>query len=191
MSDYWETRYQKGGSSGSGSVGLSRLIKWRTINKHVDIKKSSVIDVGCGDLSFWKGKTCRDYTGIEMSPTRYKENVDLRPDFKFINSNAADYQNIKKADVVFCFDMLFHIMDDGDYLKILENVVKYSNGHIFVYTWYKNPFGDVVDDGEYQKYRNFDNYINVFQENGFKLLEVKKSPKFINPFGAMWVFKKV
>lgn len=190
MADYWENGYQEGGNSGSGSIGWSRRIKWRTINKHVDIKKSSVVDVGCGDLSFWKGKACRDYTGIEMSPTRYEKNIMLRQDFNFINANAAVYQDIPKADVVFCFDMLFHIMDDLDYLKILENLVKYSNKYIFVYTWHKNPLEPRTDDGEYQKYRNFDNYINAFQENGFKLLEIKKSPKFVNPFGAMWIFKK-
>ena len=191
ITDYWETLYRNGGVSGSGSVGLSRLFKWRTVNKHVNVKKSSVIDVGCGDLTFWKRKTCADYTGIEMSTTRYNLNKELRPDFKFINSNAAKYQNIKKADVVFCFDMLFHIMDDEDYKTILENLTKYSNEYIFVYTWYRNPFDGKTDDGEYQKYRNFDDYVNTFLKRGFILKGVKKAPKCINPFGAMWIFKKV
>lgn len=86
--------------------------------------------------------------------------------------------------------MLFHIMDDTDYKKILDNLVKYSNKYIFVYTWHKNPFGSKTDDGEYQKYRNFDEYITGIQEKGFILIERRITPKFINPFGAMWVFKK-
>ncbi len=61
---YWEELYKKGGSSGEGSIGESR--KWETIDKYVK-SVDDVIDVVCGDRSFWEGTNFPDhYTGIEL-----------------------------------------------------------------------------------------------------------------------------
>jgi len=55
--DYWERHYSKGGSSGPGSIGNYRSWKWNTI---LEFENSidDVIDIGCGDLSFWEGRNC-------------------------------------------------------------------------------------------------------------------------------------
>lgn len=60
---YWETRYGRGGTSGSGSIGVGRTWKWKVIGEMIrshspellesDDSLSKIIDVGCGDLSFW------------------------------------------------------------------------------------------------------------------------------------------
>ena len=44
-----------------------------------------------------------------------------------------------KGDIVFCHDMLFHILDEDVYLGIINNLLEYSNKYIFIFTWSKNP----------------------------------------------------
>jgi len=68
--NYWDNWYTRGGNSGEGSRGYYRIWKWHCIKKYVDIRNCSVIDVGCGDLDFWKEWDCKHYIGIDVSPTR-------------------------------------------------------------------------------------------------------------------------
>jgi hypothetical protein len=149
-----------------------------------------VIDVGCGDLNFWKYEDCNKYTGIDISPVRIERNRILKPNWNFICADASVDQSIS-AEVVFCFDILFHIMDDVSYDKILTNLMQYSTKYIFIYTWSVNPFSPRDTDGIYQKYRDFNLYPHTFEEAGFKLIDVEKSPYLIDKFGSMWIFKQV
>ena len=49
---YWEIHYHLGGTSGAGSVDKYRAWKWEAITTYLP-KVEHVVDVGCGDLSFW------------------------------------------------------------------------------------------------------------------------------------------
>jgi hypothetical protein len=43
-----------------------------------------VVDVGCGDLSLWEGRTCERYVGLDISPYVIRRNAEKRPDWAFI-----------------------------------------------------------------------------------------------------------
>jgi hypothetical protein len=110
--------------------------------------------------------------------------------------------------------MLFHILSDTIYEKILENLGYYSKRWIFIYTWCENPWnswqsrilgamvrlkkGRIHDawtmliegmntDGVYQKYRDFRNYVHILEKAGFYLIEIERPPN--NPAG-MYIFRK-
>jgi hypothetical protein len=213
---YWEQRYKKGGTSGEGSIGEYRKWKWEIIDKYVK-SIDGVIDVGCGDLSFWEGKDFPNhYTGIDISQTIIERNrKSMSPNLTFLCSPAEDYLNIGTATIVFCLDVLFHIMDDSIYEKILSNLTRYSNDWIFIFTWSKNPFSslqtrfsvaknnllqrkiksalghifDASSDGRYQKYRRFDTYFSIFEKAGFPLKAVERDEQ-VGKYGSMYVFKK-
>lgn len=188
--NYWDNWYTRGGNSGEGSRGYYRIWKWHCIKKYVDIHNCSVIDVGCGDLDFWKERDCKHYIGIDVSPTKIKINQKKKPTWNFICSDASEYHTLPPADVVFCHDMLFHIMDDGTYNGILNNLTRYSDKFIFIYTWLVNPLEPRTDDSRYQKYRDFNLYIPIFETAGFELVKMIPSPKIIDKYGAMWIFKR-
>lgn len=75
---YWENRYRKGGTSGAGSTGEYRKWKWGIIESYVG-NVDDVLDVGCGDLSFWEGRDCPKYLGLDISPTIIEKDRQLRP----------------------------------------------------------------------------------------------------------------
>ena len=138
MEEYWEERYASGSASGCGSIGPSRTWKWDIINCYLP-KIDRIIDVGCGDLSFWEGRSYKDYTGIDISKTIIERNREKRPKWNFIVSPAETYINGVTGECVFCLDTLFHIMDDGTFISILENLCYYSTKYIFIHTWFRNP----------------------------------------------------
>ena len=139
--DYWDHRYSSGGTSGCGSVGKPKEWKWRIIEESVpNISGSKVLDVGCGDLSFWDGRDCDSYVGIDFSKTVIEKNKKKRRKWHFIQANAEDFIPRLEMDVVFCFDVLFHIMDTDRFRAILHNLCRYSGRFIFIHTWWNNPF---------------------------------------------------
>lgn len=201
--EYWEMRYRKGGNSGAGSVGSIREWKWRVIEQYAG-EIDDVIDVGCGDLSFWKGRDCAKYFGLDASPTVIERDKRERPSWEFRVHRAEIPLEGIRARVVLCSDVLFHIMNDDDYKHILENICQYSREWLFVHTWSRNPFNLrwmlqsfrsqkklhlmwmlTGSDGEYQKFRHFENYLNIFDRAGFAL--IGKEGKGV---GTMYVFRQ-
>jgi len=193
---YWDQRYNKDGISGRGSRGAEREWRWDLINNYIP-SIDQVIDVGCGDLEFWKGKDCIDYTGIDFSEVIIQKNKEKRPDWKFINAPAEEYIEGIKAECVLCLGVLFHIMDDDAYQKILENLCKYSTKYIVIYTWVENPFSRINafkrnkiryvifpsnTDGRYQYFRSLDDSLHLLDNHGFELINMTQMPNKIGGF---------
>lgn len=205
----WDNHYKLGGNSGDPeSYKLSRDWKHNLLNKYYN-NGDSIIDVGCGDLQFWYGCPPPNYTGMDISQTITNKHTINFPNNKFICSNASINVNTK-SNIVICFDMLWHIIDDSEYINILKNIKSYSNKYIYIYTWCDNPFKlNIIDsikihiinllhgkktydntgDGEYQKYRDFSLYSKQIFEPEFKLIEIHKNN--IWKFGAMYIYQKI
>ena len=174
-----------GGRSGPGSVGRHRDWKWGVIGRYVpDIYVVSVIDVGCGDLSFWEGRDCAKYLGIDWSEFIIAQNQASRVGWDFLILPAEQYVPNIKATVVFCFDLLIHIEKGASFRKILENLCQYSKDLIFVFGW-EDSRGD---NGKTCFYHSIEKHMNVFQLAGFRLLATYK----FNPqlSGVIYVFRK-
>lgn len=210
---YWEGHYAAGGVSGEGSVGAIRQWKWDQIRSIVgDV--DDVVDVGCGDLSFWDDRLPPIYTGIDISETIVAKNRERHPEATFIVADAAVPQTVS-GRIVLCMDMLFHIMDDGTYRGILTNLGQYSREWVFVYTWHNNPFEDrnsrryvarklirkgrifssikaragSATDFDYQTYRRFEDYAPLITDQGFSHVETRSEPA-IERWGALYVFRR-
>jgi hypothetical protein len=182
--NYWDKRYADGGNSGCGSIGYLREWKWQTIHLFVN-PVTEVIDVGCGDLSFWDVTTLPDgYVGIDASEIIIKKNRANNPNLIFYHA---------KSPVVFCFDMLFHIMDDGIYQRTIENLCRMSSDYIFIYTWINNPLRKFwfieTDRDDYERFRDLNALNYITADNGFKGISVVRN-ELLDRFGAMLVFRK-
>ena len=207
--NYWDQRYASGGSSGGGSIGPLRDWKWGILELYLG-EVNHVIDYGCGDLSFWEGRTCSDYLGIDVSDEILRRNRSIRPEWKFLSTDALFACSILRKPIVLCFDVLFHIIPEDDFLRVLTNISSLSSEWIFVCTWLKNPFNfryffdlgrkekNLITvfkglkyvywknmDGVYQKYRPLSEYYDYFKE--FELLNIIPYP---NDIDGMYVFKR-
>jgi 2-polyprenyl-3-methyl-5-hydroxy-6-metoxy-1,4-benzoquinol methylase len=212
---YWDDRYGRGGTSGSGSVGSLRDWKWGIIETYVDPGTSSIIDYGCGDLSFWEGRDARQYVGLDISCKVIDADRKKRPEWEFYCIASGECPDIR-ADAVFCLDVLFHIMDDAEYRNILERLCRMAEKSIVIFTWDRNPFavsayrhgaqlnllrslrlgtflyslfGEMTSDYIYEKYRNVNDYLDIFRRYGYAITHSARTE--LNPFGSMYVFERI
>lgn len=191
MSDYWEKRYAAGGNSGNGSIGELRDWKWGIIKKYVD-PIHDVIDVGCGDMSFWENERVPNgYIGIDGSYSVIQKNREKYPNATFHYGNA-EFAIHDTAPVVFCFDMLFHVMEDTEYSEILYNLGKYTTEILFIYTWISNPIKKFyffsADRDEYERFHDPNEMCRILKSLGFFHPVVFTSK--LDAVGAMFVFRK-
>ena len=111
--------------------------KWSVIDRYVDAL-DDVMDVGCGDLSFWEGRDCQRYIGLDLSKSVLQANRRRRPRWSFICADAAQPLRVR-ARIVLCMDVLFHVLDESRYQAILRNLSAYTDQWLFVGTWNRNP----------------------------------------------------
>jgi len=199
--NYWDNHYSQNGVSGDGDTDPSRYWKMGILNEYGLKYDADVIDVGCGDMEFWKELPVKKYTGIDISPTIVRKNRGKYPKYQFFCADSSEPLKLN-ANYVTCFDMLFHIMDTTKYIMTLNNLTYYSNDMLFIYTWLKNPFDDfknrlfigqpfkknMVTDGKFQYYRDFNKYSIRYIEPYFDILDIRTDDRW--PYGAMFIYKR-
>lgn len=199
--NYWNDHYKKGGRSGEGDTDESRYWKMGILQENGVKYENSVIDVGCGDMEFWKEFPVSDYTGIDISQNIIEKNKFKYPKYKFYCSDSSIPHKIS-AQYVTCFDMLFHIMDTTKYIMTLANLVYYTQDKLFIYTWQKNPFDslknrmligkpfskNVVTDGKFQYYRDFNAYSIRYIEPHLEIISIETDDRW--PYGAMYIYER-
>jgi SAM-dependent methyltransferase len=95
------------------------------------IGAKSVLDLGCGDLT-WMGTISlkQDYMGADIVPSVIEATTARFPNHTFICADATR-DELPKADVVICREVLFHL-SFADGRRLLENVRR--SGAIYLLT---------------------------------------------------------
>ena len=109
--------------SGHGSK-LEQTVDIRNfLNKFIVTNEiKSVVDLGCGDLTWVKHTEAftTDYTGIDIAESLIKEHKSNYPDKKFYNKDIVK-DEIPEADLIIIRDVIFHIKIK-DILSLFENI---------------------------------------------------------------------
>ena len=126
---YWERRYAKGGTSGTGSYGSAAAWKAEVVNGWVRVHGvTSVLDLGCGDGNQLSLADYPRYLGLDRSATairgcirRYRSD----PSKSFLcydPQTLADPAGWLRADLALSMEVLFHLVEDqvfDEYLRRL------------------------------------------------------------------------
>lgn len=113
---YWDERYKSGGNSGYGSYDeqLTKKLNWL---KGLDIK--TVTEIGCGDFNFGSNLMAlypdAVYSGCDISPYVLERNRNLYPQHNFYPAGGYN----PPGDLLLCIDVLFHVLDAGEYENLL------------------------------------------------------------------------
>lgn len=132
LRDYWNIRYGDGGDSGIGSIGKEKDWKWSIIKEEVDITTCSVLDLGCGDLSFWRDFRAKKYIGIDYSSFIIERNRAKFPELDFHLMDMTTLNRSFAADVIFCLDVLFHQPSKRDFEAILDFLNNIDGEFLFI-----------------------------------------------------------
>jgi len=134
--EYWEERYQKGGTSGYGSYGRLAEYKAKIINRFIeDEGVESVIEFGCGDgrqLSMLRVKT---YVGVDVSSTVVKQ---CKRKFQADNSKtfctSEEFsKSPQSADLTLSLDVIFHLIEDVVFEAYMKELFQSARRYCIIY----------------------------------------------------------
>lgn len=172
---YWESRYKGGGDSGWGSYGESEKFKAEFLNRLIDRHNiQSVIDFGCGDGNQLIKINFKKYLGLDVSSSainicRGRFSDDKSKSFLLYNPTAFLNNGFLTADAVICLDVLYHIVDENEFGKTLNDIFSCGARYIILYSTllaehYKHGY-HARHLNLLERIKNYPNYsIDVIQE---------------------------
>lgn len=159
---YWENRYQKGGTSGSGSYNRLAIFKAEVVNLFVREKKiKTIIEFGCGDGNQLALATYPKYIGVDVSPSiiqlcqeKFKE--DPSKEFYLYNSivganNKSDFV----SGLSLSLDVIYHLIEDHVFETYMKNLFFFAERYVIIYSSNYNS-----TQNYHEKDRKFEDWIN-------------------------------
>lgn len=187
---YWNKRLT--GDFGLESVGFlglgKQFNKWmyevrkvnfkRTVRKFKIRKQSRILDIGSGSgfyIDLWR-RYDHKLTGIDISEQAVLNLQNKYTDCHFYVADiTTDKLKEKDFDVISCFDVLFHVVDDARLETAIRNIHEaLTDGGLFIFT--ENFLTGDEKRLEHHVSRKLSFYENVLTKNGFTILH--RAPVF-------------
>lgn len=134
-SEYWETRYGRGGNSGAGSYDCLARFKADVLNDFVRRNHiCSVVEFGCGDGAQLALAEYPDYVGIDVSQTALKlcrARFDGDVTKIFIDSPK---ELDRTFDLALSLDVVYHLVEDHVFRTYLSALFASSHKWVVVYS---------------------------------------------------------
>jgi Methyltransferase domain len=172
---YWNRRYAQGGNSGDGSYGILAAYKADLINQFIKDKGiKSVIEFGCGDGSNLSLYHCESYLGMDVAASSVRLCIDkYQKDAhrSFMVYDPPHYKNnFFQADLVMSLDVLYHIIDEDDFQKSLQDIFSTAAKYVILYT----ILHPAKDDSIHIKRRDTLAYLKQFDH--FRIARIDENP---------------
>lgn len=196
--EYWETRLHKKLSLGSvGYIGLGDSFNYWAYNVRKSIFRTiatdllgefttkRVLDIGCGSgfyVERWKEQGVTDLTGIDITQVavdRLKQNY---PEYSFFQADiGSDIATISQHqfDVISAFDIFFHITDDENFKKAIQNVYSLlkPNSYLIFSDFFVNS---TIKVAEHVVFRSLDSIEATLRNNGLEIIKRRPMLFFMN-----------
>jgi SAM-dependent methyltransferase len=135
---YWERRYKRGGTSGSGSYGDHATYKARFLNEFVaahDIR--TVVEFGCGDGNQLALAEYPAYLGIDVSETAVRACIDRfsgDPSKSFAAMSVLDDPaGFIRAELALSLDVLYHLVEDDVFDRYMRSLFGAATRFVVIY----------------------------------------------------------
>jgi len=181
--EYWESRYQKGGSSGAGSYNQLAKFKAEFLNKFVaehDI--ISVMEFGSGDGNQLALFNFPIFIGLDVSKKaiaicmdRYKQDR-TKSFFLYDSLSFIDNVGFFRADLVLSLDVIYHLIEDQIYNNYMTHLFNSAKKYVIIYSSNFDGKGDVP----HIKHRNFESWVKSHFPN-WSMIEKIDNPYPFDP----------
>ena len=134
-SQYWERRYGKGGTSGSGSYGRLARFKAEVLNDFVaENGIKLVVEFGCGDGAQLSLANYPTYLGIDVSPSaieicRRRFANDATKTFALAGDDDSGIH-----DLALSLDVIFHLVEDEVFHRYMETLFDSAGRFVVIYS---------------------------------------------------------
>jgi predicted TPR repeat methyltransferase len=186
MNNYWNDRYVAGGNSGAGSYGEYAVHKADVINYYIEkYEIKTISDFGCGDgnqISLLTG--FEKYAGCDISP-RIIEVCKKRFENDKRYSFYGYIHQMPSADLCMSLDVIYHIMDYGDYETYLATLFEKSDNYVLIFS---SNHDRKVETVSHIHHRIFTKFVDEFVPN-FKLVEEIENN--LNTSAKFFLYEKI
>ncbi len=166
-SNYWDTRYQLGGTSGSGSYGRLAELKAEVINNFVETNNVlSVIEFGSGDGNQLTLARYPAYLGLDVSKeavaacqARFQDDPSKR--FGLVSDRHGE-----TAELSMSLDVVYHLVEDAVFHSYMADLFNAATRFVIVYSSDKEE----QTPAPHVRHRKFTNWVSV-QRPDFQLHE--------------------
>ncbi|NNE14191.1 MAG: methyltransferase domain-containing protein [Saprospiraceae bacterium] len=177
------------------SLDLRRYVKILTyfIDIKRKLKQPKILDLGCGTGKFiaMLGEFGQA-EGLELSTKAVETAQSLYPQVKYFQGNALTYKlNDKSYDVIISQEVIEHINEQDEYLKVCYNALK-PGGYLILTTPNKNVL-DHMKDGKNWSNQPIENTLSKVQLKRLikKKFEILDYDSIIMNFGDQGVYKLI
>ena len=139
--EYWERRYQRGGTSGAGSVGPLAQYKAEILQQIVaDHEISSVIEFGCGDGDQLSLANYQRYIGLDVAPMairtcKEKFSQDVTKSFYLFEPTCfTDHHQLFRAEMAMSLDVIYHLVEDNVYESYMQALFSAAEKLVVIYS---------------------------------------------------------
>lgn len=158
---YWEKRYARGLTSGTGSRGNLAEFKSNVINRLlVEHEIESAIEFGCGDGHQLGLIAYPEYTGFDVSHSaiqRCRESYrdDLSKSFRLVAEHEGD-----QADLTLSLDVIYHLVEDDVFEQHMRLLFGSSRAMVLIYS--TNRDLPACEQPDHIRHRCFTNWIDQY-----------------------------
>ncbi len=141
---WWESWYAQKGISGPGSRGVLAQFKADVINSFIEEHSiKSAVEFGCGDGFNLQLINYKTYLGLDVSKTILKQCITMFKDdstksFMLYDPLVFKNNTLHDVDLVVCLDVLYHVIDEDEYKKVLDDIFSFSAPYVILYTSLEN-----------------------------------------------------
>ncbi len=186
--EYWEGRLKANFSlSATGHSGFSlrynrymyklkaKKLAQALARHNINVKGARVLDIGCGTgffVEYYLNKGARAVVGIDITDVsvnllseKFSGQRFYRLDISKGRCSGAD-----KFDIINVFDVLYHIVDDGDFKSAIKNMAISARPGTWMFI--TDSLRPELGGAQHVRYRGLDNYRDILTEEGIDIVEV-------------------
>lgn len=192
--EYWEERYQRGGTSGPGSYGKVAVHKANTLNDFVikhDIE--SVIEFGFGDGHQLEIARYPKYLGLDVSRSavdlcqkRFKQD-ETKSFFWYAPTYFSDPAGFIQADLAISLEVVFHLVEEDVFEQYLMQLFAAARRYVIIFSSNDEEL-QITNSDPHVRHRNFTRKVADLAPK-WELEEVVENPFPKQCFSSFFIYR--
>lgn len=185
--EYWEDRLRRNfslaGTGHSGfSLGYNRLmyrLKMEKLNRilcrqGINVKGARVLDVGSGTgffVEYYLKKGAGLVSGVDLTEVSVELLGRKFPSCRFLRLDISKgrYPGEDKFDIINVFDVLYHIVDAGDFLAAIKNIAFSAQAGSWIFI--SDSLRPELSAASHVRYRAMDVYREALAGEGIDIVD--------------------
>lgn len=186
--EYWEDRLRGNFSLlATGHSGFSRRynrwmykLKAKKLNQallcySINVKGARVLDIGSGTgffVEYYLNKGARSVAGLDITEVSVELLSKKFPEQHFyrLDISKGQYLVTDKFDIINVFDVLYHIVDDGEFKSAVKNIAISAMPGTWIFI--TDSLRPELGRAQHVRYRSLDHYRNILQDEGMEIVDV-------------------